>query len=229
MKSALLIGNSDGIGLATTKKLLELDYQVVGISRRGSPVQHECYKHLVKDVSDGDFREFMGEAVGLFPKLDLVIYFAGIGNEKNIQDLRAETKVFEVNLMGAAICTELCLEKMLAQKSGHFIGLSSQADELTIPDAPSYCASKIAVSRYWESLGLAAQKSGVHVSNLRFGFVDTKMAKGDVHPGKISVAKSVSIIEQLIRRPRIRMTRPRRMIPLLWLAKLLTRLPVWFN
>ena len=39
MKRALLIGNSDGIGLALTEALLAQDWQVTGISRSPSPLE----------------------------------------------------------------------------------------------------------------------------------------------------------------------------------------------
>ncbi|MCB9089370.1 MAG: SDR family NAD(P)-dependent oxidoreductase [Calditrichae bacterium] len=59
-----------------------------------------------------------------------------------------------------------------------FIGLSSLADEMISAEAPSYHAAKAGFSNYLEGLALALKPSGVRVTNLRFGFVDTKMAKG---------------------------------------------------
>jgi hypothetical protein len=47
-------------------------------------------------------------------------------------------------------------------------------------EAPSYHASKAGSSNYLGGLASALKTKGVHVTNVRFGFVDTKMAKGDV-------------------------------------------------
>ena len=52
--AALLIGNSDGIGLALTTRLIERGFAVTGVSKSPSPVSHEAYRHIVLDVSSAD-------------------------------------------------------------------------------------------------------------------------------------------------------------------------------
>jgi len=47
---ALLIGNSDGIGLATTKELLKRGWKIVGISRSESPIEDPSYEHIVAEI-----------------------------------------------------------------------------------------------------------------------------------------------------------------------------------
>ncbi len=96
----------------------------------------------------------------------------------------------------------------------HFIGLSSVADELLSPDAPSYHASKAGFSNYLEGLALALRPKGVRVSNVRFGFVDTKMAKGDVRPFMMGVERSVEHMLACIEKKPVRYTAPWIVIPL---------------
>jgi short-subunit dehydrogenase len=57
---------------------------------------------------------------------------------------------------------------MVKRGKGHFIGLSSVADELLSPEAPSYHASKAGFSNYLEGLALAVRTKGVHITNVRF-------------------------------------------------------------
>ena len=52
---ALLIGNSDGIGLAVTKKLLKRKWTVVGVSRSESVIKDSSYEHFVVDVQDEEY------------------------------------------------------------------------------------------------------------------------------------------------------------------------------
>jgi short-subunit dehydrogenase len=228
-KKALLIGNSDGIGAETTKRLLERDYQIIGISRSELAIEHSNYRHIIQDVSSEKYRARLAEALDSFPQLDLCIYFAGIGDGLDLKNLFYETKVFEVNLMSAVITTELVLGKMLDQDTGHFIGLSSVADSLTSSEAPSYSASKSGVSKFWEGLGLATRDKNIKVSNIRFGFVDTKMAKSPVKPFLISVDEAVEFIFDVMRRPRIRATKPKAILPLVWLIGLPNKLKLVYQ
>jgi short-subunit dehydrogenase len=223
-KKALLIGNSDGIGAGTTKRLLESGFQIIGISRSDLAIEHPNYRHLVQDVSSEKYRARLIEALDSFSQLDLCIYFAGTGQRLDLENLFNETKVFEVNLMSAVITTELVLGKMLAQGNGHFIGLSSVVDSLISSETPSYCASKSGISKFWEGLGLATRDKNIKVSNIRFGFVDTKMAKSSVKPFLISVDEAVEFIFDVISRPRVRATKPKAILPLVWLIGLPNKL-----
>jgi NAD(P)-dependent dehydrogenase (short-subunit alcohol dehydrogenase family) len=83
---------------------------------------------------------------------------------------------------------------------GHFIGVSNVADELLSAEAPSYHASKAGFTNYLRSLALALKPKGVHITNVRFGFVDTKMAKGDVKPFMMTVEKAVDHLERCIKK-----------------------------
>jgi len=49
-------------------------------------------------------------------------------------------------------------------------------------EAPAYNASKAALSSYVEGLSLALRGTGVALTNVRLGFVDTKMAKASAKP-----------------------------------------------
>jgi len=49
---AILIGNSDGIGLAATRRLLVSGWNITGISRSESPLTNPAYHHHLADVSD---------------------------------------------------------------------------------------------------------------------------------------------------------------------------------
>lgn len=230
-KTAVLIGNTDGIGAECTKRLLELGYQIIGVSRSAQQLVHPQYTHIQKDVTASDFRSSLLSCLDSLPQLDLCIYFAGIGEDIDLQNLQAETQVFAVNLTGAVITTELALTKMQKQNAGHFIGISSLGDMLISTDAPSYTASKIGVSRYWEGLALAFKKqdSPIHISNIRFGFVDTKMAKAPVKPFQITKSQATDFILDVITHPRIRASKPKVMLPLVWLVSLNEKFKVFFS
>ena len=225
MMKALVIGNSNGIGLELTSRLLDLHYEVIGISKSPSSLVHEKYRHMIFDVSSSTFRTFLEETISPIHSLEICIYCAGIGNKINLAHLEKESKVFEVNLMAAVYATQVVVAKMLQQKSGHFIGLSSIADRPTLDQHPSYCASKAGISRYWESLGAALRsRRHVKVSNIRFGFVDTKMAKAPLRPFMLSKKSAVDFIVKVIHKPRIRATKPLRLDFLVWILEKVNRI-----
>lgn len=219
----MFVGNSDGIGLATTKRLLETGWYIIGISRSESPISNTAYHHSVVDVSDQSYSDLAYELV-LKNSFDLCIYFAGIGELLNPFDMSSEKRIFDVNLIGMVKTAAEVIPQMVKKGQGHFIGVSSLADELFSAEAPSYHASKAGFSNYLGGLALALKPKGVYVTNIRFGFVDTKMAKGDVKPLMMSVDKAVEHIESCIIKKPFRYTAPITAIPLTKFRKLMMRL-----
>lgn len=229
MPAALVIGSSDGIGLALVRALLDRGFDVAGLSRSPLPPERlnvapelaARYRHVVADVRAPDYRDRLSEAAAELGAesggVDVCVYCAGIGEALDLAHLGEESAVFGVNLIGLVHTIEAVLPGMLALEGGHIIGLSSLADTFPDPGAPSYGASKAGMSAYLERLGLAVRKRGVYVTNLRFGFVDTKMAKSPVRPFLITPeAAAKRVLRCMERRPR-RMSHPWRMAALLWL------------
>ncbi|UWZ49683.1 SDR family NAD(P)-dependent oxidoreductase [Dactylosporangium matsuzakiense] len=204
MPRALVVGNTDGIGLGLTRRLLDTGWTVVGVSRRPSDVDSPAYEHIVADVTAPGFAPRAGD-------VDLCVYAAGIGEPLDLADLGQQTDAIRVNLLGAALTADAVLPGMLAAGRGHFVGLSSLADILVTPDAPGYAASKAGLTSYLLSLGKAVRKRGVAVTAVRFGFVDTKMAKSPVTPFKISVDEAVDVLVRVVATRPALVSYPRRM------------------
>ena len=118
---------------------------------------------------------------------------------------------------------------MVERGKGHFIGLSSLGDELLSPEAPSYHASKAGFSNYLESLALALKPKGVYVTNVRFGFVDTKMAKGDVQPFMMSVERAARHVLRCMEKKPVRYSAPWAIIPLVKLRDWMLRVSMFRN
>jgi short-subunit dehydrogenase len=226
--TALIIGNSDGIGLAITKELLKRGWKVIGISRGKSSIKDPAYEHTVAEVQDGQYPGIMKSVLGKGGRVDLCVYCAGIGEMLDPSNMEGEAKIFEVNLLGMVKTVSVVIPWMVKQGKGHFIGLSSVADEMLSPQAPSYHASKAGFSNYLEGLALALRPKGVHITNIRFGFVDTKMAQGDVKPFMMGVERAAQHVLTCIEKRPIRYTAPWAAIPLVkfrsWILRLSTML-----
>lgn len=226
---ALIVGNSDGIGLALTRRLLREGWLVTGVSRRPSPLADPSYVHAVHDVSDPGYGDGLRALQGREGPFDVCVYCAGIGQPFDPDDLSAEPQVFRVNLLGAVETSSIVLPPMLAAGRGHLVGLSSIADASLSPAAPSYAASKAGLSSYLAGLALAVRPRGVHVTNVRFGFVDTKMAKAPVRPMMMTVDRAVEVLMRCLRTRPAQVTYPRSMDVLVHLMRWATSFRLWFS
>ena len=223
---ALLIGNSDGIGLATTTELMKREWKVVGISRSESTIEDPSYEHIVAKVQDDEYSVILKSVLEKGEPVDLCVFCAGIGEMLDLTNMEGEAEIFNVNLLGMVKTASCVVPLMVKRGKGHFIGLSSVADELLSPEAPSYHASKAGFSNYLEGLALALKPKGVYVTNVRLGFVDTKMAKGDVKPFMMGVERATLHLLSCIEKKPVRYTAPWIVIPLVKFRSWMLRLSI---
>jgi len=223
-KKAIIIGNSDGIGLAMTRVLLDRGWQTIGISRSKSPCKDSYYQHIVANVQNKDYVNILKSALDKLKFLDMCLYCPGIGELLDLSNMEQDLEIIEVNLIGLVRTVSIVLPFMVKQNSGHFIGLSSFADELLSTEAPSYHASKAGFTTYLESLALALKPKGIYVTNVRFGFVDTKMAKGEFKPFMMSVDRAAQHLLVCMGKKPVRYTAPTASIPLVKFRRWMMRL-----
>jgi NAD(P)-dependent dehydrogenase (short-subunit alcohol dehydrogenase family) len=133
---ALLIGNSDGIGLALTRRLLEGGFAVTGVSKSPSPVSHDAYRHIVLDVSSADYGTRLDAALPS-GRIRLCVYCAGIGDHFAMDGLHQDVATLQVNLVGLAKTVERVLPRMVADGPAVLAGLSSLADVTLSRVAPA--------------------------------------------------------------------------------------------
>ena len=185
-RTVLIIGNSDGIGAAVTRALLAQGDRVVGVSRSGSPLGPEGPRHEICDVTSPEYPPLLERLLREEGPVDVCVYCVGIGSALSLPDLSNEVRVIEVNLTAMVKTMAFVVPGWIERRHGHFIGLSSLADDIYNPEAPSYSASKAGFSNYLQGMARALKPHGIAVTTVRFGFVDTKMAKADRKPLLIS-------------------------------------------
>ena len=228
-RKAIIIGNSDGIGLAASKTLLNQEWRVSGISRSPSPIDHPGYSHRVSDLAEKGYSEMLESLVQSEAPLDVCLFCAGIGELLEIDEMHNEVEIVTVNLLGMIETAAIVIPAMVEEGRGHFLGISSVADDMISAEAPAYHASKAGFSNYLESLALALRPRGVSVTNVRFGFVDTKMAKGDVRPFMMSVDRAVQHLLTCIDKKPARYTAPAMVTPLVYLRRWSQKLSLKFG
>jgi short-subunit dehydrogenase len=188
MKKAIVIGATSGIGKSITEILIQNGYAVGFTGRRVGMLQslkeknpdkiHYCQMD-VQDVSAVE--SICSNLVHQLGGLDLFIISAGIGDENKSLDFSIENNVIKTNVQGFTCVSNWAMNYFKKQGHGHLVNISSIAGLIGNGEAPSYNATKAFQINYLEGLRLNAYKSSIdiHVTDVRPGFVDTDMAKGE--------------------------------------------------
>jgi short-subunit dehydrogenase len=121
-----------------------------------------------------------GELRAKLGPIDILIANAGIGPTRDAAELNAEevAGVINVNVIGAANGAAAVIPEMVARGSGQLVVISSLAAYRGLPRSAAYCASKAAVSAFFESLRLDLEPRGIDVTIIHPGFIKTPLTAG---------------------------------------------------
>lgn len=153
-KRALVTGGSKGIGLEVAKVLAHAgaDVAVVGRDQSGLAEAKAAVEAAGREclVIEADFGTVEGPrqagetALAHFGVVDILVNNAGIARIDSLVDMSVESwdETQAVNLRAPFILAQTLVSKMMAQKSGKIINVSSQAGVVAIDGHASYAASK---------------------------------------------------------------------------------------
>jgi short-subunit dehydrogenase len=188
MKRAIIIGATSGIGKALAEILLREDY-VVGVAGRREELLQSIFEQDSKRVSTkrmdiqdlSTIESTYNELVNQIGGLDLLIIAAGIGEENKDLNFEVENSVIRTNIQGFTCIADCAMRYFKQQDYGHLVNISSIAGIRGNGIAPSYSATKAYQINYLEGLRINANEfsSNITVTDVRPGFVDTAMAKGE--------------------------------------------------
>ena len=186
-KRALVTGGNSGIGEAIVLGLADAGAKVA-INYVSHPedaqslVQRITDRHgdaiaLQADVSDaGAIAKMFGSIDEVWGGIDILINNAGTEGERALgweADISAWRKVIEVNLFGAFYCASEALKRMVPQKSGIVLNISSVHEQIAWSGYSAYTASKAAVSMLTKTLAQEAAPYGVRVLSVAPGAIKT--------------------------------------------------------
>ena len=226
MKKAIIIGASSGIGRAIAC-LLAIDGYHIGITGR----RIELLEALKRDnpgafttamIDVNDLDSITGKLNALVHEiggLDLLIISSGTGDLNEELAFDIEKRTIETNVTGFTCIADWGFNFFQRQQAGHLVGISSIGGLRGSGAAPAYNASKAFQINYLEGLRQRAHKngSGITITDVRPGFVDTAMAKGEGQFWVASVEKASRQIHRAIqqKRPVVYITRRWRLIAIL--------------
>ena len=234
MSNSIVFGGTSGIGKELSKKLLLDGYKVV-ITGRSIDLLYELkaqYPDKVKvrqnDVQDIKQTEaIFNEIADELGTVDIIIHCSGIGYENPNLEWNKEYDTLKTNVVGATKIYDLAFLLFKKQGFGHLVGISSIASLRGNRESPAYFASKAFQVNYLESLYFKAReiKGGkVHITDVRPGFVDTKMALGDGIFWMSSLDKASNQIYSAIKSKKRRVYISKRWNLIAWVLKIV---PSW--
>ncbi len=187
--TAVVTGASTGIGRSLAVALAAKGVKVGVTARR-----KELLDDLVAEVrgkggvivaEPADVTDRAGLA-GAMRKLeaangptDLLIANAGVGlpSEVGPNHVAHVERMNAVNFLGVVHAFDAVLTGMLQRGAGHLVAISSISAYKGMPGFTGYTASKAAVNSYCEGLRIELRKTGVAVTTVCPGFIDTPMTK----------------------------------------------------
>ncbi len=132
------------------------------------------------DISDiNAFNDVFDKVLKEFTTIDLIIVCAGIGELNPGLDIGTELATIRVNVEGWTNCVDKAYNVFFDQKHGHLVVVTSVGGLLPETVAPSYSASKAYQINYTKALQRKAKGTGIKVTEIRPGLINTRMAKGE--------------------------------------------------
>lgn len=180
---ALVTGASSGIGAALCRALVEANASVALVARPShrldalaASLPSGRVAALPCDVRDPDaVAATVAAARARLGPIDLLVNNAGIGRYRSFLETGPDetAAILDTNLHGALHFLRAVLPDMLARRRGWIVNVASIAARIGSRNHAIYCASKFALAGVSESLGYELEGSGVGITLVNPGVIDT--------------------------------------------------------
>lgn len=189
-KNALVTGGSRGIGKSIALELAKQGANVAinftSNEEKALEVVKEIKEYGVKAISikgnvteSTDVENMISTFNENFDTLDILVNNAGVTKDNLLIRMKEEDwdGVMDVNLKGVFLTTKAVARKMMKQKSGKIINLSSVVGVMGNPGQGNYCASKAGVIGFTKSIAKELGGKNITVNAIAPGFIETDMTE----------------------------------------------------
>ena len=186
-KVVVLTGATSGIGQAMSRQLAAAGAHLMLAARneeRLRRMEDQCGQRggsaaaVATDVTaEAACRRLMEAALARHGRIDALINNAGQSmwaRVDEVQDLALVRRMMEVNYFGSVYCTHYALPHLKASQ-GRIGVIASLTGRVAVPTRAAYAASKIALTRFHESLRIELHRTGVSVTVVFPDFVATEI------------------------------------------------------
>ena len=183
-KNIIITGASGGIGSSIIKKLNDVGANILASGTRIEKLEElkknfESIKILKFDISQSDkIEEFIENATSeLGGSLDGIVNNAGITQDNLAirMSLDEWQKVININLTSTFLMSKFAIKKMLKNKSGKIVNITSVVGHTGNLGQANYTASKAGVIAMSKSLAIEYAKKNINVNCISPGFIKTAM------------------------------------------------------
>ena len=184
-KQALITGATSGIGRATALRLAGLGYDITATGRRAERLAElkagiegsggRCTTLLFDVRSEAECRRHLGP----LERVDLLVNNAGLAaglEHIDCGDTADWDAMIDTNVKGLLYVTRIVSEKMVAAGAGHIVNIGSIAGTEPYENGAVYCASKHAGHAISQAMRAELLASGIKVSEIRPGMVETEFS-----------------------------------------------------
>ena len=183
-KNIIVTGASGGIGNSIIKKLNEAGANILASGTRIEKLEElkknfKNIKIIKFDISQSDkIEEFIENATNeLGGSLDGVVNNAGITQDNLAirMSLDEWQKVININLTSTFLMSKFAIKKMLKNKSGKIVNITSVVGHTGNLGQANYTASKAGIIAMSKSLAIEYAKKNINVNCISPGFIKTAM------------------------------------------------------
>ncbi|MDA8533164.1 3-oxoacyl-[acyl-carrier-protein] reductase [Candidatus Pelagibacter bacterium] len=183
-KNFIVTGASGGIGNSIAEKLHEQGANILATGTRIEKLEDLAKKFngvktLKFDISQHEkIEEFINEATEkLGGSLDGIVNNAGITKDNLTIRMSLEewTKVIDINLTSTFLMCKYSIKKMLKNKSGKIVNITSVVGHTGNVGQANYTASKAGIVAMSKSLAIEYAKKNININCISPGFISTAM------------------------------------------------------
>ena len=184
-KKILVTGATGGIGDSIVKKFLSLDASVLGTGTNNEKLEalkknYPKIETVKFDISEHEkIDEFIENVFSKLGGLDILINNAGITKDNLSLRMKNDEwqKIIDINLSSTFYLCKSAIKKMLKNKYGRIVNITSIVGHTGNIGQANYSASKAGVVAMSKSLAIEYAKKNISVNCVSPGFIQTKMTE----------------------------------------------------
>jgi len=182
-KNVIVTGASGGIGNSIIKKLDECGANILASGTRVEKLEelkskYNKIKILKFDISQSDkIEEFIENSSKKLGGLDCIVNNAGVTQDNLAIRMGIEEwkKVIDINLTSTFLMSKFAIKKMLKNKKGKIINITSVVGHTGNLGQANYTASKAGIVAMSKSLAIEYAKKNININCISPGFIKTAM------------------------------------------------------